>query len=547
MHKKLVGLAGLIPFLLFAEEPEIIEHNLPDDGFVQIDLQFSFPYKGNLYTTTFMGSNGVLMLMDPTGTNGQWSYCCNGQPLESSYAPSFVIMPLWTDLINYNNEGKFYTQGNDEWQRYMWYNLSEYYYNNWDNKNTFGTELDYLGNISFFYENLNITGHYVTIGYTGDLSEDSSDYTQYYYDYGISTEDVEVDENYELKIYESPTQPEPVVEPEPEPVVEPTVETNTQPEAETNTTEPETVTEPEPVIEPEPVVAEPTFEETYVDNFVDSMITDSYAFEDFTTYDDMQEEAMFFEEPAIEETLMFDDPMEDILVMDEEIYDPIVEEPMYEEEMIYEEVFEEELFAEEIYEEEILDEYYEEAILEEELVEEEVSVLSADVLSAVLSVLKTDEETLQQQVSDSQDMTMSFDNMMNDAIAVGSLSQFLSMELPNYSRFEIQSVETPQMERAEETVASMPQANVESMLQNMTETMQESGGFEDQSSAVILMNGLSNLGDYYNIALTDNPNFYKERIIYRGNLPDARMSILRMNYNSSQIYDEMVGAQYGRN
>ena len=529
MQKKLVGLAGLIPFLLFAEEPEIIEHNLPDDGFVQIDLQFSFPYKGNLYTTTFMGSNGVLMLMDPTGTSGQWSYCCNGQELSSSYAPSFVIMPLWTDLINYNNEGKFYTQGNDEWQRYMWYNLSEYYYNNWDNKNTFGTELDYLGNISFFYEQLHVTGHHVTIGYTGDLTEDSSDYTQYYYDYGISIDDVEVDENYELKIYESPTQPEP----EPEPVVEP------EPAVETNTTEPEPTTEP--VVEPEPVVVEPTFEETYVDNFVDSMIADSYAFEDLTTYD--EEETMFFEEP--QETLMFDDPMEDILIMDEEIYDPIVEEPMHEEEIIYEEIFEEELFAEEMYEEEILDEYYEEAILEEELVEEEVSVLSSDVLSAVLSVLKTDEETLQQQV-ESQDMTMSFDTMMNDAIAVGSLSQFLSMELPNYSRFEIQSVETPQMERAESTVASMPRANVESMLQNMNETMQESGGFEDQSSTMILMNGMSNLGDYYNIALTDNPNFYRERIIYRGNLPDARMSILRMNYNSNEIYDEMVGQQYGR-
>lgn len=497
MQKKLVGLAGLIPFLLLAQEPEIIEHNLPDDGFVQIDLQFSFPYKGNLYTTTFMGSNGVLMLMDPTGTAGEWSYCCNGQELSSSYAPSFVIMPLWTDLINYNNEGKFYTQGNKEWQRYMWYNLSEYYYNNWQNKNTFGTQLDYLGNISFFYEQLAITGHQVTIGYTGDLTEDSSDYTQYYYDFGISIEDVEVDENYELKIYQAS------------------------------------------VVKEEP---EPTFEETYVDNFVDSMIADSYAFEDLTTYD--EEETMFFEES--QETLMFDDPMEDILIMDEEIYEPIVEEPMYEEEMIYDEIFEEELLAEEIYEEEILDEYYEEAILEEDLVEQEVSVLSADVLSAVLSVLKTDEETLQQQV-ESQDMTMSFDTMMNDAIAVGSLSQFLSMELPNYSRFEIQSVETPQMERAESTVASMPRANVESMLQNMNETMQESGGFEDQSSTMILMNGMSNLGDYYNIALTDNPNFYRERIIYRGNLPDARMSILRMNYNSNEIYDEMVGQQYGRN
>jgi hypothetical protein len=497
MQKKLVGLAGLIPFLIFAQEPEIIEHNLPDDGFVQIDLQFSFPYKGNLYTTTFMGSNGVLMLMDPTGTAGEWSYCCNGQELSSSYAPSFVIMPLWTDLINYNNEGKFYTQGNKEWQKYMWYNLSEYYYNNWQNKNTFGTQLDYLGNISFFYEQLAITGHQVTIGYTGDLTEDSSDYTQYYYDFGISIEDVEVDENYELKIYQAS------------------------------------------VVKEEP---EPTFEETYVDNFVDSMIADSYAFEDLTTYD--EEETMFFEES--QETLMFDDPMEDILIMDEEIYEPIVEEPMYEEEMIYDEIFEEELLAEEIYEEEILDEYYEEAILEEDLVEQEVSVLSADVLSAVLSVLKTDEETLQQQV-ESQDMTMSFDTMMNDAIAVGSLSQFLSMELPNYSRFEIQSVETPQMERAESTVASMPRANVESMLQNMNETMQESGGFEDQSSTMILMNGMSNLGDYYNIALTDNPNFYRERIIYRGNLPDARMSILRMNYNSNEIYDEMVGQQYGRN
>jgi len=521
MPKKLVGITGLIPFLLLAQEPEIIEHNLPDDGFVQIDLQFSFPYGGNLYTTTFMGSNGVLMLMDPTGTAGEWSYCCNGQELSSSYAPSFVIMPLWTDLINYNNEGKFYTQGNKEWQKYMWYNISEYYYNNWQNKNTFGTQLDYLGNISFFYEQLAITGHQVTIGYTGDLAEDSSDYTQYYYDYGISIEDVEVDENYELKIYESSTQPEPVVE-------------------------------------PEPVVVEPTFEETYVDNFVDSMINDSfgttsdygyeepYNYEDNMGYEEMTYETTEYVEEPIYEEVAYTEVFEDLYV-DEilEVYTPVTLEPeVFEEELLVEEILEDPFLEEEIFEEEI---FIDEEIFEEEMVEEsEVYVLSSDVLEAVLTVLKTDEETLQKQ-TDNQTMTVDFGNMMNDAIAVGSLDTFLSMELPDYGRFEIQVVETPQMEMAEQSVAAMPAANVETMLQSVTESMQESGGFEDQTGAMLLMNGLSSVGDYYNTALLDNPVFYRERIIYPRALSDARISVLRMNSNDTELYDEMVGEQYGRN
>jgi hypothetical protein len=511
MPKKLVGITGLIPFLLLAQEPEIIEHNLPDDGFVQIDLQFSFPYGGNLYTTSFMGSNGVLMLMDPVGTAGQWSYCCNGQDLSLGSAPSFVIMPLWTDLINYNNEGKFYSQGNDEWQRYMWYNLSEYYYNNWQNKNTFGTQLDYLGNISFFYEQLNITGHQVTIGYTGDLSDDSSAYNQYYHDYGISTDDVEVDENYELKIYQVS------------------------------------------VVEEEP---EPTFEETYIDDFVDSMINDSfgttsdygyeepYTYEDNMGYEEMTYETTEYVEEPIYEEVTYNEVFEDLYV-DEilEVYTPVTLEPeVFEEELFVEEILEDPLLEEEIFEEEIfVDEEIEEEIEEAE----EVYVLSSDVLEAVLTVLKTDEETMQQQ-SDNQSMTVDFGNMMNDAIAVGSLDAFLSMELPDYGRFDIQVVETPQMEMAEQSVATMPRANVETMLQDVAQNMQESGGFEDQTGAMLLMNGLSTMSGYYHDALLDNPVFYRERIIYPRALPDARISVLRMNSNDTELYDEMTGMQYGR-
>jgi hypothetical protein len=467
MLEKLVGLAGLVCSVSFAQD--LVEHNLPDDGYAEVPLNFAFPYFGEIYTTSWMGSNGVIMLMSPTNTNdgARWSYCCNGQDLSKVTSPSFVIMPLWTDLIGYNENARFYSQSGDTWSRYIWKDVSEYYYGNWQNFNTFETTLNSAGDITFLYENVNITGHNVTVGFTGDMSEDGK-YEQYYFDYGSTLSDLPLDESYSITYYGGYK----------------------------------------------------SEEEKIVEETIDKIIKDSYGLteEEWTETETYQEEYFDSEwnEPYAEEVFLeelYSEPEEEIVLYDEPI-----------------------------------EEYYEETYYEEEkeeiLIEE--PTLNNNTLSIVMDVLRMDEEQLQAQVNNSS-VDLSTESLMNESLAMGSLDSFLSVDIQDYSSFNVQQDNAPQTQRASQQINTMSTNDVNTMLESFAENMQESGGFGDQTVALLLMNGTSNINDYYNQQLPLQPQFYIDREIYRINLPDARNSVLRMNYNSSQIYDEMMDLQYGRN
>lgn len=465
MLKKLVGLTGLICSISFAQE--LVEHNLPDDGYAEVPLNFGFPYYGQLFTTSWMGSNGVLMLMDPTGTAGQWSYCCNGQDLSKVTSPSFVIMPLWTDLIGHSENARFYSQSGDTWSRYIWKDVSEYYYGNWQNFNTFETTLNSAGDITFLYENVNITGHDVTVGFTGDMSEDGK-YQQYYFDSGATLSDLPLDESYSITYYGG-------YQSEEEKIVEQTIDKIIKDSY--GLTEEEWITN-----------------ETYQEEYFDSEWNESYV------------EEVFLEE-------LYYEPKEEVVLYDEPV-----------------------------------EEYYEETYYEEEKEEilTEEPTLNNNTLSIVMDVLRMDEEQLQSQLNNNT-VDLSTESLMNESLAMGSLDSFLSFDLQDYSSFNVQQDVRPQTQRASQSINSMSSNDVGQLLDSFTENMQESGGFGDQTVALLLMNGISNINDYYNQQLPLQPQFYIDREIYRINLPDARMSVLRMNYNSSQIYDELVGQQYGRN
>lgn len=466
MLKKLVGLSGLICSISFAQD--LVEHNLPDDGYAEVPLNFAFPYYGQLFTTSWMGSNGVIMLMSPTSTNdgARWSYCCNGQDLSKVTSPSFVIMPLWTDLIGYNENARFYSQSGDTWSRYIWKDVSEYYYGNWQNFNTFETTLNSAGDITFLYENVNITGHDVTVGFTGDMSEGK--YQQYYFDSGATLSDLPLDESYSITYYGG-------YQSEEEKIVEQTIDKIIKDSY--GLTEEEWITN-----------------ETYQEEYFDSEWNESYV------------EEVFLEE-------LYYEPEEEIVLYDEPV-----------------------------------EEYYEETYYEEEKEEilTEEPTLNNNTLSIVMDVLRMDEEQLQSQLNNNA-VDLSTESLMNESLAMGSLDSFLSVDLQDYSSFNVQQDVRPQTQRASQSINNMSSNDVGELLNSFTENMQESGGFGDQTVALLLMNGISNINDYYNQQLPLQPQFYINREIYRINLPDARMSVLRMNYNSSQIYDELVGQQYGRN
>jgi hypothetical protein len=173
----IVGISLYLPTLSYTQ---IIQHQISDDGYARVPLQFGFPYYGRVFTESYMFSNGVVGFLNPTN-----SWCCTGFDLRTNNGTpfSFAIMPLQTDLINYS--GRFLTEGTPQYQRYVWENISEY--GAPQNLNTFGVEIRPSGYIGMHYEQVNISPwRPVTIGMTGDVGE----YTQYYHGAGFTSTDV---------------------------------------------------------------------------------------------------------------------------------------------------------------------------------------------------------------------------------------------------------------------------------------------------------------------------------------------------------------------
>lgn len=131
-----------------------------------------------------MFSNGVVGFLDPLDVPGTGivydGLCCHGQDLTSFTGVRFnyTIMPWNTDLID-TGVGKFYTQGDESFQKYMWENLSEYY--NRDTSNTFDLTIYPMGNIEVNYEQVQINNHAVTVAVVGDLSQ--GEYEQWFYNH----------------------------------------------------------------------------------------------------------------------------------------------------------------------------------------------------------------------------------------------------------------------------------------------------------------------------------------------------------------------------
>ena len=167
----------------FASAQVVLQHNISDDGYARVPLQFPFPYHGRVFTESYMFSNGVVGFLSPTN-----HWCCSGYDITQPNHPfSFAIMPLQTDLINYG-QGRFLTEGTAQYQRYAWENISEY--GRPGNLNTFGVEIKPSGFIGIHYEKVNLEPwRTVTMGMTGDSS--LNQYTLNYSGAGFrSTENV---------------------------------------------------------------------------------------------------------------------------------------------------------------------------------------------------------------------------------------------------------------------------------------------------------------------------------------------------------------------
>lgn len=158
-------------------QAQVIQHQIADDSYAHVPLQFAFPLHGRLFTDSYMFSNGVVGF---GSVNNHW--CCSGYDLTNArgYQFNYSIMGLQTDLINYGS-GRFLTEGTPQYQRYAWENISEYGVP--QNLNTFGIEIRPSGYIGIHHQNINISSwRPVTVGITGDTL--AGEYTQFYHGAG---------------------------------------------------------------------------------------------------------------------------------------------------------------------------------------------------------------------------------------------------------------------------------------------------------------------------------------------------------------------------
>lgn len=160
-------------------------HSICDDCYANVPLGHNFPFYGEVYTNSWMMANGVVMFRNPTSFGFQnWpdkGWCCNGLEVANIAANkqdkfSFAIAPFWTDLIQKDSDGGFYSQTSSTSTKYWWHRIEEY---NKNHENSFSLEIFPSGDYAMEYGDLLVKNHSVFIGVMGDISE--NEYTQHEY------------------------------------------------------------------------------------------------------------------------------------------------------------------------------------------------------------------------------------------------------------------------------------------------------------------------------------------------------------------------------
>lgn len=141
---------------------------------------------------------------------------------------------------------------------------------------------------------------------------------------------------------------------------------------------------------------------------------------------------------------------------------------------------------------------------------------------------------------------MQFENNFNDAIATGqSVGQFLSAQLPDFSRFDVappSQDEQRTVQRAETQLQRMSKQAVQQNTEDQLEEVQDAGGFVDQSLTVLLISNNPEFNQYSQAQMADK-QFYQNKVIYAGNRTIDRPLILR---SGSNTYNAMVDSQWQR-
>lgn len=144
-----------------------------------------------------------------------------------------------------------------------------------------------------------------------------------------------------------------------------------------------------------------------------------------------------------------------------------------------------------------------------------------------------------------------FDTQVNEAFSTGAnISVVLSGARPDFSKFDVKPP-TKQQEVATKKVESlaekMSDAAIQQNIEQIQENVQDSGGFEDQTVAVVLINYVPGFEQYTSQSLKSQNDWYRSKSIYKSNgNVDNTMTLYIMAGQTEQKHKQMVLDQYGR-
>ena len=138
------------------------------------DLDFTFTFYENDYTSARMSTNGCLHFGLGTGNINYNNYCGDYTP-DPLPQYNYTLFPFWTDLIRDNNS-KMLAKNFSDKTVFGWYDMREYYR---ESDNSFEVILWTNNTYEFRYGALDIIQHDVLIGEQGKSDEI---YTYYYHD-----------------------------------------------------------------------------------------------------------------------------------------------------------------------------------------------------------------------------------------------------------------------------------------------------------------------------------------------------------------------------
>ena len=138
------------------------------------DLDFTFTFYENDYTSARMATNGCLHFGLGTGNINYNNYCGDYTP-DPLPQYNYTLFPFWTDL-NRDNNSKMLAKNFSDKTVFGWYDMREYYR---ESDNSFEVILWTNNTYEFRYGALDIIQHDVLIGEQGKSDEI---YTYYYHD-----------------------------------------------------------------------------------------------------------------------------------------------------------------------------------------------------------------------------------------------------------------------------------------------------------------------------------------------------------------------------